>query len=699
MADFSLNAPRPGSVVEFLQGNKVHLAFVTEEAGGKLKLLTETRREAKLPAARVMPWVGPKHDPASSREAIGHLLTEHAARRETLAAELDVLEIWELAQGEVARGTVAFFAELAFASPDADQLAAVGRALLAHKTHFKFQPPDFEIYDAERVETRIREAEEAAEREKVAGEAVRLFTELNEIRHGRSKAVSREPEPELRELLATLLHAVMAGTLDAKQSQVWEAGKKGLPPRDAALAESAGDEVLAFHLAQAWGIVGPHHNYLLQAADYDIGEDWTAPYAEEIARLVALAGENELPLAPEPFVAVDGATTEDRDDALFAEELSDGSFRVAVALACPALGWRFGSALDQTVANRGTSLYLPEATGHMLPRALSTDAYSLNAGAPRPALVVRAVLSSDGELSNVAWSLERVEIAANRVYPEAEAAIEDPASHPHGPLLAAAHQAAAAYRQARIASGAVVIVRPDPEVTLAEDEAGNVTVTIELKPETPKAQVAVSELMILANAAASAWAAERDIALAHRTQDIALPRATAGVWDAPEDIYRAVKALGASILEAEPKRHASLGVPGYAPISSPLRRYADLINCAQIASFLTSGAPALSKAELDEQLPLLSARLEAVSKVQRFRPRYWKLLWLKQQGPDVWHQAVVVEDCNVFIMAALPKLQIFARGRKKLFGEKALPGMAFELRLGKVDPLANEFQTLEAREY
>lgn len=70
----------------------------------------------------------------------------------------------------------------------------------------------------------------------------------------------------------------------------------------------------------------------------------------------------------------------------------------------------------------------------------------------------------------------------------------------------------------------------------------------------------------------------------------------------------------------------------YAPSTSPLRRYPDMINETQIISLLRDGKPRWSKEELDTLLPLLNAHLDAAGQVQRFRPRYWKLLYFKQQG-------------------------------------------------------------------
>ena len=64
---------------------------------------------------------------------------------------------------------------------------------------------------------------------------------------------------------------------------------------------------------------------------------------------------------------------------------------------------------------------------------------------------------------------------------------------------------------------------------------------------------------------------------------------------------------------------------------------------AQVLHYLQDGAPRWTRDELVTMLPILSARLDAVGQIQRFRPRYWKLLYFRQQGDKVWWDAVVTE--------------------------------------------------------
>ncbi len=170
--------PGPGCVVEFLHGNRTNVAWVLAEHSGRYRLLLANRRETKLPAARVLPWAGPVYSGEHSREEIVDILTRHDQEREALAAGVDPAELWELAQGDVPRASAQWFASLLWDDPGPDRVAAVGRRMLEQQSHFKFQPPDFDIHPREKVEARTAELEVQQRRERVVGAGQSLFREL-----------------------------------------------------------------------------------------------------------------------------------------------------------------------------------------------------------------------------------------------------------------------------------------------------------------------------------------------------------------------------------------------------------------------------------------------------------------------------------------------------------------------------------------
>ncbi len=162
-------------------------------------------------------------------------------------------------------------------------------------------------------------------------------------------------------------------------------------------------------------------------------------------------------------------------------------------------------------------------------------------------------------------------------------------------------------------------------------------------------------------------------------------------------LAKIMKALIPSSLEVEPRPHAALGLERYAQVTSPLRRYPDLVNEAQICAYLGTGNPRWTEDDLKRILDTVLPALDAAGHVQRYRPRYWKLLWFREQGDKAWYDAVVTDESEAFITVSLPVENIQLRGRRNLFDDRAAPGYAVKLRVGKINPLLNEIQILETR--
>ncbi|MBR3881472.1 MAG: RNB domain-containing ribonuclease [Mailhella sp.] len=701
MASNLVQYPGAGCIVEFMQGNEPQIAWVMEEQKGKLRLFLPNRRETTLSSARLLPWSGPAYAAAQSKDAMVELLEKHGERRKRLSAEVAPMELWEMAQGELKKARAEWFAELGYTSPDADTVAACGRALLACKTHFRFQPPEFEIYDVETVEAR-RQAEEAARmREAMVLGGADWFRRLWEARIGRRAAPNpaEAPEEPVRGRLEYMLRSRMADPDTVEDEALWKQVTKGLPD----------DPHLPLLLAMTWGLVPEHHNYWLDRADYEVGTAWEEAHrAETEALIAAVTDDAQLPpIDDTPFISIDSATTRDIDDAFHIERAADGGWDVDVALACPAWFWDFESPLGKDVFNRATSLYLPEGNSHMMPEALGEGAFSLFEGKKRPSLIVSAHIAPDGSLSEGRFRTSAVTLAKNLTYPDCEAVIEgrvedgNPASAWTEQLSMAAEMSRIRLDY-RVKQGAVIIERPDLDFVL-EGEGADVKVSIRESEAVPAAMLLVAELMIVANAVLAEWAVKNDVALLFRTQDVAVPREYAGVWRSAPDIARVVRILVAASLDVEARPHAGMGLAAYSPVTSPLRRFPDLVNEAQLLHFLRHGEARWSREELSAMLLPLGMRLEAAGQVQRFRPRYWKYLYIQQRSARhhnacCW-RAEVAEENDMWVNVNLPEVQIALRAKRQLFGEKVFPGQEFMVRLGKVNPLRNEAVILDVQEF
>ncbi len=682
--------PLAGCIVEFMQGNNPQTAWVLDAQGDKLRLLLQNRRETPLSASRLLPWSGPQEAPAATKDSAVAELEKHIARRAELMQGLNPIEWWELAQGEINQATAEWFAGLAGDDTDCDLVAACGRVLLACKTHFKFQPPFFEVLDAEKTAKKLEEQAREKSRERIIKQGSALVKTLwSTFEQGRNPPEEKDLaalDADVLETVRTLIMRRLSGH-GMPDDGMWQQITRSLPDRP----------FMTLHLAQAWGLAGPHYNVWLDRSGYEAGDAWSQRHAGAIEALTSLPEEGEL--CPLPFISIDSASTRDIDDAFHIAPREGGGWKLTLALACPALRWPFDSELDKTVRTRATSLYLPEGVSNMLPQSLSEWHYSLFAGETRPALLVSCDIAPTGELVSCCPSAGLAKVAANLNYEDCDAALdgqENPAL-PYAEQLRLGLALAEARRKFRVASGAIIIAKPDQSIVIHGDpDSADCRVELFFEPEAPRAHMIIAEQMMAANAGLAAWADNQGAALIFRTQNVEAPPEASGIWTHPLDIARIVKFLAPAALDTAPLPHRSVGEARYATVTSPLRRYPDLINEAQILHMLEYGAPRWSQKEMKQILLFLCIRLDAAQTVQRLRTRYWKLTALQQQG-DIWRSGVITDETDTLLTINFPYEQLIVRGRRPLFPEGARPGMEIEARLGSISPLTGDVALAEVR--
>ncbi len=101
-----------------------------------------------------------------------------------------------------------------------------------------------------------------------------------------------------------------------------------------------------------------------------------------------------------PFVTIDGESTKDMDDALYARKTETGDFELIIAIADPTAYITPEDKMDQVARERGYTIYLPGRNIPMLPRDLADDLCSLIEGELRPALCCKVTISQDGTIGD-----------------------------------------------------------------------------------------------------------------------------------------------------------------------------------------------------------------------------------------------------------------------------------------------------------
>lgn len=418
-----------GCMVEFIQGNAPQIVWVLEEQDGGLRLSSPNRRETALQAACILPWPDPACEKNRSRDTVLEILERRKSRREV--ANVDPLELWELAQGEVEQAPIQRFAELAISEPDMDTVTACGHALMQTKNHFKFNPPNFEVYPESVVATRIAELEAARRREELVDKGSTFIRLLWEIHQKKStQSPGRAVESLDSDVRGRLRRTIMNRIADPETSEddgLWKLMVKGLPD----------DPFMPLYLAQAWGLVEPRHNHWMDRAGYAPGSGWCEEHRGELDALLAQTAEDrrQEPTFPDrPIISIDAPTIHGVGDTFFIEARPDGGWNLTLALACPAFRWPLGGKLDKAVFNRATSIYLSEVTHHILPEAPGTGTYSLLAQKTRSSLLIECTVGADGLATACEPRVGYARLAVNLCYEDCETAL-DGGKSPASPCL------------------------------------------------------------------------------------------------------------------------------------------------------------------------------------------------------------------------------------------------------------------------
>ncbi len=324
-----------------------------------------------------------------------------------------------------------------------------------------------------------------------------------------------------------------------------------------------------------------------------------------------------------PVISIDDETTKDRDDAISFRIMPNG-YEVAIHISNVSYYINKNAYLDKEALCRGESIYLPDKTVHMFPEELVEGRLSLVAGKLSPCLTLFVEFDKDFKLLDYRFEETEVKIDKNLSYKEAEFLF---ASEDWACLL---KELSFNLREKRIENGAFVLQLP--ELKFYIDDSGKVEVKINRMDTT--AHTVVSELMILTNNLTAKFLRDRKAPCLYRTQPEPVAE-DARALDINDPLYplKVVKFLRPSRIETLAGCHCSLGVGCYTQVTSPIRRYLDLVMQRQLVSLLEGDEPCYTEDELEDIVARVKASVSDRRQIVFNRKRYWLLKYLKDHVP------------------------------------------------------------------
>ena len=394
------------------------------------------------------------------------------------------------------------------------------------------------------------------------------------------------------------------------------------------------------------------HKVLLDTGFWHMGKN---PYPSRYGHSMQSATETlSSPPEEERFIvnhvayAIDNIWSTDPDDAI----AFDGEY-VWVHIADPASSVLPDSKIDIKARNRGATLYIPEGASRMLAEesiedyALGLAEYSAGekTGKLSNALSFKIKLDDNGNISET--EVLKTKVFVERLtYEKADELQETPEIKP---LFDIAEKS----EKRRKEAGAVFINLPEVHIELEKQADSPVpNVKINSNENKPKSCDVVREFMLLAGEAAAKYAFKNNIPFPFISQPSP---------DIPKDLptglacdYRLRRCMRSRSVGVNPSAHAGLGLGMYSQVTSPLRRYSDLIAHQQLRAHLNQ-SPLLDKDTMLERISAGDAAMGASIKAERSTRLHWTIVFLLQ-NPEWTGKGIVVELRGKQAVILIPEL-------------------------------------------
>ena len=378
-----------------------------------------------------------------------------------------------------------------------------------------------------------------------------------------------------------------------------------------------------YELALHTGGITSKPQYLLQRFAYKY-----FPKGMDFPELSAPEQPAHLPLANVQAFSIDDLSTTEVDDALSVQDLGNGSKRIGIHIAAPALGIEPNSDVEEIIMQRLSTVYFPANKITMLPENW-IGAFSLDEGKTVPAFSIYFDVDENWQLSEPTSQIELVPIATNLRIQNIEpffnsetgvGSADNPQFAHHADCLYLLDLARELQRQRDRLDDPTLPKKYDYGIDF--DANGKVLIT--RRERGSPIDTLVSEMMILAN---TSWAK-----MLHDNELAGLFR---------------VQPSGRVRMSTYSEPHIGMNVAHYGWFTSPLRRASDYINQKQLQSLLDPHSePRFAKNDSDLFVALgaFETAFNAYRAFQDMMKNYWATVWLVQENVREINAVVLKED-------------------------------------------------------
>jgi len=636
-----------GSIVEYIDQQKIICAVILQEIKGKLRLLNENNREVNFSEKRLSHISQVCLDTSVTRDSIVTQLKQLSQNRKKLSTAINIKELWEILHEESDDIDISTMTVFCFDPPlTSDHEAAVIRAFFNDKLYFKFNKMIFVPYTPEQVEAKKRQIREAEKKAIQVQKGAAWINDVLNSKNGYNTAIDQN--------IINILKSYYLFNNDSNSCMVAKSIIKN---------SSINSPEQLFKVFVKAGIWDQNENIDLLAMQIPIVfSQKVLEHGKKLASTQPDFFDDSLrkDLTNIPLITIDGQSTLDFDDAISLEN-TDTGYTLGIHIIDVDAYIKSNDPIDLAARDRASSIYMPDDKLPMLPPNLSEDLCSLKENAIRPG--ISTIIKMNRFFEILEYDIVPSIIKVHKQMSYTEANLLNGKNDP----ITTLYKIATLLREKRLKAGAIQITLPEVNVWLEENREIGYS---KIDRENPS-RMLVSEMMIFANSMMATFLANNNVPAVFRSQAQPKQRLFKGIETTLILNFMQRKQLSRAIVGIKPEFHAGLGVKAYVTATSPIRRYHDLLTQRQIKSIF-GYHKAYSKDELESILQSISLAMANTGRVQWSRKRYWLIKYLESLRGSTYEALVL--DChrdhyNVLIKEFMLEAKLPSSGIKLTHGD------------------------------
>lgn len=658
-----------GKLIEFRVQGEPRLAVAERPEGKKDWIVIDAGGQShKIRPQRVDYTVDGTYEPSE----IASFLSEVQQYLDPSSLEI----AWEMLVEDNDTATPQQMAELLFSDQSAATCYAAHCLLSQDKIYFKQKSDHYEPRPVSQVEEIKHQLEVQAQKEQQKAE---FITHLQQALAGESIQWSDSDRLRLESIEKV---ALQTNNAPKQVQEILKEAQRNCDPQG------------AFELLVDLGWWSKHENLFLRRSAYP------TTFSKKVLDVVQprlqfdpADTENRLDLTHLKVCTIDDESTTEIDDGLSIEYLDNGVAKIWIHIADPTRIVNPGDELDLEARRRSTSLYLPTGMVPMFPSELATGPMSLVQGQVCSALSFGVILDQSGGIQEYEIHSSLIKPTYRLTYDDVDEMLQIGVQNE--PEISDLAKNSYLRRNWRKSQGSIQIKMPESVIKVKDNEE----VTIELIDGSPSRQL-VAEMMILAGQIGGKYGSEHNLPLPYRGQpepELPSEEELLSLPAGPTRFCAIRSCMPRSEMGMSPARHACLGLESYVQVTSPIRRYTDLLAHFQIKAHLKGEELPFSREELQEIVYSVSSSSYEATLVERQTNRYWGLEFLRRNSDCIWDVLVLRwlrEDENLGLIL----IEDLGMELPHRFDRPVSLGERLEMQVTRADPQRDEVRLREITE-